>query len=212
MKLMKLITILSLITILASCGSRDQIALEAQKVADQYQDENIAAPELKENLVINGSFEEGHGLGDKEWGVFSEITGWKADHESIDAPMEIQVGNIGGLVPSNKQAKLELDSHDKDGFTQSDAHIYQDINLDTDEYYVVEFDYAPRIETGTQSSDVEVYLGGILLEVLHGDKKEWNHYRYLIQASSDVMRLEFRAIIDNDTVGGYIDDVRVYKY
>ena len=212
MKLIKLITILSLLALLPSCGSREQIAAQAQNGVDQFQDENIAAPELKENLVINGSFEEGHGLLNRQWGVFSEILGWKADLESVDAPMEIQVGNIGGLVPSNKQAKLELDSHNRNGYTQSDAHIYQDINLEIGEYYVVEFDYAPRVETGTQSSDVEFYFGGDLIETLHGEKKEWNHYRYLIQADSDVMRLEFRAIIDNDTLGGYIDDVRVYKY
>ena len=212
MTLSKIITTLSLTILLVSCGTREQIVEKAQEAVDQYQEEAVIASELNENLVINGSFEEGHDLEDKQWGVFSEITGWKADLNSVDAPIEIQVGNIGGLVPSNKQAKLELDSHDRDGYTQSDAHIYQDINLVEGEYYIVEFDYAPRIEEETTSSDVEVYFGDELLETVHGEKKEWNHYRYLIQANSEIMRLEFRAIIDDDTLGGYIDDVRVYKY
>ncbi len=220
-----LITTLFLLT-LVSCGSRDaidaaQITPETQEIIKEVVREVVKevevpaeknTPTQRVNLISNGSFEEGHSLTGKSWGVYAEVGAWKAHTEEINAPIEVQTGNIGGLFPSNGQSKIELDSHDKAGFTASDAHVYQDIETTEDSYYLLGFDYAPRVETDSTTSDVEVYYDGELLTTLHGDKREWTHYEFLVQSSSYLTRLEFRAILDNDTLGGYIDNVTLFEH
>jgi len=219
---------------LISCGSREeldtaQITPEQKEVIKEVEVEVIrevvktvikevpaevepVTPSERVNLVVNGSFEEGHDLSDGQWGVYEEILGWKAHTEEINAPIEVQQGNIGQLFPSNGRSKIELDSHDKAGFTASDAHVYQDVVTVAEDYYFLAFDYAPRVESDSTTSDVEVYYDGELIATLTGNKRDWTHYEFLVQSTTDLTRIEFRALLDNDTLGGYIDNVTLHKY
>ena len=79
--------------------------------------------------LINGSFEDGHSLGNNQWNTFAVLPGWIAE-ESADAPIEIQNGDsIGGIAASHGSAKLELDSHhNRNGFSQSNTPHFTNNN------------------------------------------------------------------------------------
>jgi hypothetical protein len=222
MKLNKLFILSLVLLTLISCGNREEIeaaVTEAIENGELVLPPEEIQPTERINLIVNGSFEEGHGLTGNSWGVFSEITGWTANTDEIDAPIEIQTGNIGGLFPSAGRSKMELDSHNRDGFTESDSHVYQDLETVANEYYYFAFDYAPRKEGDTHTSDVEVYFDGELLGTIEGERIDenaakrvhWTPYEFLVQAGTDLTRVEFRAIHDSDTLGGYIDNVTLYK-
>ena len=75
----------------------DNVSLfNANYYSDDYDAQNCGE-NCYQNLITNGSFEEGHGLGNKGWNVYASIPGWTAITEISDAPIEIQNGNIGGL-------------------------------------------------------------------------------------------------------------------
>src|SRR6185437_11527350 len=67
------------------------------------------------NLIVNGSFEDGHGdLGTSDWSIYASLgeapTGtsgvwtYGADH----IPFEVQTGGAGGLAAQNGNALIEL--------------------------------------------------------------------------------------------------------
>ncbi len=159
-------------------------------------------------ILVNGSFELGHDLGNNKWGVFKTLEGWYAQTYDVDAPIEIQNGqNIGGLSPSDGDAKLELDSHNKSGFTASDAFVTQDVPTERGIIYSLSFDYAPRVNNNVETNRVEVYFNNQLVANINGIKREWKTYRINVVGMGDNDKLSFRAIADNDTLGGYIDNV-----
>jgi len=161
-----------------------------------------------EEILINGSFELGHGLGNNQWGVFESIDGWYAQTYDVDAPIEIQNGqNIGGLAPSDGDSKLELDSHNRNGYSASDAFVTQDIPTERGIIYSLSFDYAPRVSNNVETNRVEVYFNNQLIANLNGINKQWRNYRINVVGMGDDDKLSFRAIADNDTLGGYIDNV-----
>jgi hypothetical protein len=204
MKISKtLFTILTLLT-LVSCGKDADQILEQINDQIRIEDEIVTPVEL----IVNGSFEEGHGLGNNKWNVFSELPGWKADLAAIDAPIEIQNGdNIGGMPASDGTAKLELDSHNKNGFTRSDAHVYQEVQTTSGAKYKLKVDYSPRVNNCNNSCVVEVYWDETLVATLDDPVKGWKSYEFELDGTGETSRLEFRAYEDNNTTGGYIDNV-----
>ena len=57
---------------------------------------------------------------------------------------------------------------------------------------------------------VEVYWNGEMVANLNGIKREWSSYRLTV-VGGDTSKLSFRAIADNDTLGGYIDNVKLIE-
>lgn len=165
---------------------------------------------LGANIVLNGSFEEGHNLGNNRWNVFEEVGAWKADLTYNDAGIEIQNGqSIGGLAPSDGDAKLEFDAHNRNGFTASDVEVYQEIDTDASVDYVLTFDYSPRVEGNTDTNKAEVYWDGNLIATLNAEVKGWQTYTIVVSGVGAATRLSFQGHIDNDTVGGYLDNVKL---
>lgn len=198
---------------LTGCSSDDEalpVAVVNLPAAPGNGDDNLTIERAE--LIVNGSFEEGHDLGNNSWSVFDELPGWKADLEMADAPIEVQNGlNIGGISPSNGTAKIELDSHNKNGYSESDAVVYQMVDGTVDgQPYLLRFDYSPRVNNHGTSSVVEVYWDGNLIEELDAQEVNWQEYAFEVIGTGEPTRLEFRAIIDNDTLGGYIDNVSLY--
>lgn len=160
------------------------------------------------DLIINGSFEDGFDLNGRRWNVFSDILGWNADLEASDAPIEIQREIV--LQPSDGQHYLELDSHDFRGYSESNAHIYQDVDTEEGQAYRLVFDYSPRVRGNAETNKVEVYFEGEKVGEFTGDERGWQTKEILVIANSvDVSRLEFRGSGTEDTYGALIDNVKL---
>ncbi len=167
---------------------------------------------VEDELVVNGSFEEGHGLGNNKWGLFTNLPGWYANTLRRDAAIEVQSGmGIGGIAPSDGTAKVELDSHDKDGFTKSDVVLVQDIVDKADETYVLSFDYSARVASDRKTNKARVFWNGKKIANLNNNTVGWKSYSIQVKSISELQRLEFIGKHDADTVGGYIDNVSLKR-
>lgn len=171
----------------------------------------LVDPCVHGNLIVNGSFEEGHGLGNRNWNTYGEgrIPGWNPDLEASNAPIEIQNGRLGGIRAQDGTAKLELDSHARGPFTESNAHVYQDVDTNPGETYELSFHYAPRPrDGGSGSSDAEVWWNGEKVATLTDETRGWREITLNVKGGDgDTTRLEFRAVGKENTLGGYIDNV-----
>ena len=122
--------------------------------------------------------------------------------------IEIQNGdNIGGLRASHGKAKLELDSHPKNGFKASDAIVYQVIPTLHNQMYRLRFDYSPRVKNDVSTNIVEVYWNGSKIAHLNNIKVGWQRFELNVLGNDIEGQLEFRALLDKDTLGGYIDNI-----
>lgn len=171
----------------------------------------LVDPCVHGNLIVNGSFEEGHGLGNRNWSTYGEgqIPGWNPDLDASNAPIEIQNGNLGGIRAQHGTAKLELDSHARGSFSESNAHVYQDVDTNPGEIYELTFQYAPRPrDGGNGSSDAEVWWNGEKVATLTDETSGWREITLNVKGGdADVTRLEFRAVGKENTLGGYIDNI-----
>jgi len=165
-----------------------------------------------DELLINGSFEDGHNLGNNKWGVFLDLPGWSAEIDIVDAPIEIQNGNnIGGIAASDGTSKMELDSHNKNGYTESDALVSQILTTTEDKVYSVKFDYSARVNNNAGTNRVEVYWNNNRIASLNSSNVGWETYTLNVVGIDLESKLSFRAVGDNDTLGGYIDNVSVQE-
>jgi hypothetical protein len=161
--------------------------------------------------VTNGSFEDGHELGNNKWDVFGTLPGWYADLAISDAPMEIQNGNIGGIMASEGSAKLELDSHGKNGFSQSNAYVSTDVATNLNKVYRVSFDYSSRVDNNASTNRVAVFWNGNKIASLNHSQRGWERYTLTVLGDEDMSQLSFQAVGQEDTLGGYIDNVSVVE-
>lgn len=195
----------------------DASDIELVNGPDDEEDENdeISGPIVgacDEELIINGSFEEGHNLGNNKWGLFESLPGWYANTLKRDAAIEVQNGmNIGGLTPSEGTAKIELDAHNKDGFTKSDVVVVQDIISNANETYILSFDYSARIANNKKTNKAHVFWNGKKVANLNSKQVGWKTYSIQVKSISNIQRLEFIGKQDSDTVGGYVDNVSLKR-
>lgn len=167
---------------------------------------------LGANIIVNGSFEEGHNLGNNQWDVFDQVGAWYADTTYSDAGIEIQTGQtIGGLAPSDGNSKLEFDAHNKNGFSASDVEVYQTMDTDIADDYILTFDYSPRVQGDEQTNAAEVFWDGDLIATLNSEVKGWQKYTLIVKGAGNVTRLSFKGYVDNNTLGGYLDNVTLTK-
>ncbi len=180
--------------------------------AETEEGETVNCNCSRKNIIINGSFEEGHGLGNNQWGVYASIPGWFADTSYVDAPIEIQNGdNIGGIKAAHGSAKLELDSHNKDGYTKSDSRVTQIVDTVVGAKYKLKFKFAPRIPNSEETNRVNVFYNGNLVASVTGTQTKWKQYKIEVTGTGPQSELSFAAVEDNDTLGGYIDKVRMKR-
>ncbi|MBA4026559.1 MAG: hypothetical protein C0482_29815, partial [Gordonia sp.] len=183
------------------------------------------------NLLVNGSFEDIGGKGDEDggkldrgdnnWGVFSQIPGWKSGNatDPTQAGLEVQAdGAVPQIDAKDGEHYVELDSDalnpadSKPGSTN--ASIYQDVDTVEGNNYVLSFSYSPRV--GDPATDgIEVWFDGVKVATIDSGKVgEWTEYTFVVEAGEDPAdstpdssRLEFKAVGTSDSLGGFIDDV-----
>lgn len=168
--------------------------------------------DLGDDVVINGSFEEGHNLGNNKWGVFQNLGSWTIDRDQRDAGIEVQNGQrIGGLAPAAGDAKVELDAHAKNGFSESDTHLYQELSVKENGTYLITFSYSPRAGAVGTSSGVTVIWDGQEIAELTASQVGWVEYKFVVSSTQDLAKIEFVAHEDNNTLGGYLDNVSIQE-
>jgi hypothetical protein len=165
-----------------------------------------------DELIVNGSFEEGHGLGNNQWGLFASLPGWYSNTLRRNAAIEVQNGNsIGGISASHGLAKVELDAHDKNGFTKSDVIIVQDLVTEKDQLFTLTFDYSARVANNKKTNKAKVFWNGKKIARLNNNTVGWKSYSIQVKSISEIQRLEFVGVQDTDTLGGYIDNVSIKR-
>ncbi len=153
------------------------------------------------NLITNGSFESPD-QPTGTFGVYLGIPGWTT---TFGPGIEIQ-DHVAGS-PYDGAQHVELDSHLNSG-------MLQQVAVTAGALYDLSFAYSPRPGVGPASNIIEVWFDGALLATVTGDgtnlnDTSWSVLSYNVSPSGNLVNLEFRAMGISDTLGGYIDDVRL---
>lgn len=151
------------------------------------------------NLVVNGGFED-PALPYGSWTVFSGITGW-----SLTSGHSIEVQNHVAGSPYEGDQHVELDSYANSAMAQTIATV-------AGQNYNLSFAYSPRPSVAAGSNYINVFWNGALLASPTGTTSgdtSWTVYNYLVTAAGATSVLEFSASGTSDSLGGYIDDVRL---
>lgn len=157
------------------------------------------------NLIVNGGFErvnEDSGQGAHSWQVYNQIPGWQTLSGS---GIEVQ-NNVAG-TSFEGSSHVELDSDDNSAMRQV-------IDTVSGGSYALTFAYSPRPGSGVGSNGIELLWNGEAIGTLFesGAGKsdtDWTQYSYVLVATGASSELGFRAIGTSDSLGGYLDDVKV---
>ncbi|MEO1042489.1 MAG: hypothetical protein AAFX52_09365 [Pseudomonadota bacterium] len=195
----------------------------------------LVGGQAQANFVVNGSFEDdefgdgsevlgntndgdgaqalsdlrkGDFSGGNNWEVFSVIPGWTTTSPGIELQTEATLGYVD--VPDG-DVYAELDSHPK----PSNSSISQTIELAAGDY-LFSFWYAPRV--GNTATDGIAYslAPGVIdpAVVVNGDGFQPGEWSQVSQSFSltdplTTLVLTFEAVGNEDTLGGFIDDVQL---
>lgn len=165
------------------------------------------------NLIQNGDFEADQLTG-TGWNVFSSITGW----DSTAGPgIEIQRNTV--VAAQSGDQYVELDSHNS---TNTNSTMSQAVNTLSGQTYTLSFWYQPRTNNGGNDNGINVLwdiFGGDMLsftasnEVLNLENytrsqlNGWTNFTLDMVATSSTMALSFQADGNDNTLGGFIDNV-----
>jgi hypothetical protein len=154
--------------------------------------------------VVNGSFESDVGLNSGQWDVFSpSIEGWTV---SSGPGIEIQNGNVAGVMAYDGVQKVELDSHGSD----SNSSMFQNVSLEAGSY-IFSFAYMGRTGNPNTNGIEFSLLPSIGAESITGVRTDgWTviERMFVLDAATD-LTINFMAVGNDDTVGGFIDNVQI---
>ncbi|MCP3400927.1 DUF5801 repeats-in-toxin domain-containing protein [Bradyrhizobium sp. CCGB20] len=210
-------------------GDHDTVAASADIGSlIQFRDDGPAVTP-QTNLIVNGSFEEGHPeLGTSGWSIFHSIPGWTTadigdEGPAGDVPFEIQVGGVGGTPAQHGNALVELDADLTSGTVPGDttqhfndsgqlnATIQQVVNGTTDgQTYELTFWYAPRIgEGGNDSGGLNVLWNGQIVKTINSDgmtEGQWQQITVFVEGTG-ADTLAFQGTGQANQLGALIDNV-----
>ncbi len=154
------------------------------------------------SLILNGSFEDPD-IPTGSFAVFGSIPGWST---TFGPGIEIQ-DHVAGS-PYDLDQFVELDSFSNSGMMQAA------IATVPGGAYVVSFAYSPRPGRSAADNGIEVLFDGALLISLAESgigllDTSWTVHDFLVTATGATSSLEFRAVGDNTSFGGYLDAVSV---
>jgi hypothetical protein len=155
------------------------------------------------NLVENGGFEQ-PAVARNGWTVFPEIPGWFL---ASGPGFEIQAGVAG--APFEGRQLLELDSH-------APTSIGQDLRTRAGREYALSVAVSPRPGTPAADNRVGIYWDGALVARVEADGSRlsstaWQVVTVMVRARGSRARLEIRDEGTPNSLGGFVDDVRVVE-
>jgi len=185
------------------------------------------------NIVVNGGFEEPLVTVEKNWNIFSseEIPGWCVEwvpgpetygdySRPEDAFIELQKNGVpNGCTAAEGVQWAELDS-DWDGPTgiingePASIKICQSLTTVPGEEYELRFCFSPRPNTDALDNVLVVRWDGTDVDTISlagGDGEcEWTEYSYNLIATGCTTELEFADGGISNSLGTFLDDVRVF--
>ncbi|MFC1237484.1 tandem-95 repeat protein, partial [Vibrio sp. F74] len=202
-------------TYTANDGTEDSEPVTVTITINGTNDGPVATDDFN-NTIFTETFEEGHDITGNSWGVINNYNGWDTSVNGV----EIQSGNVGGSTASEGEAHAELDAHNIVTMSRS---------LDTpDSEYQLVFDYKPR--PGSEAdSDMEVTFAGQTVQV-HSDAEGnlsfvsddgatvslsatlnngWSTVSITFNTPADSSQLSFTGLGESNSLGAYIDNIRV---
>lgn len=173
------------------------------------------------NLIVNGSFEDGHGLSGGQWSIYHTLDGgWTTGADGV--PFEVQVGGPGGVPAQDGSALVELDSDFTGGSLSGDNHvnttghtnstIQQAIaGTEAGQTYEVTFWYAPRPNEGdADSGSMDVLWNGQVVKTIDSTGMTpgvWQQITVFVEGTGPSNTLGFHAIGQENSLGALIDNV-----
>ena len=188
----------------------------------------ILAPSTANNLIVNGSFEQGHDdLGNGQFSIYHTLPGWSTADIGVagphgDVPFEIQVGAPGGVPAEDGNALVELDSDPTSGnlsggdhFNDSghtNATIQQVIaGTQAGQGYELTFWYAARPNEGDpDSGSMDVLWNGTVVKSIDSTGMPpgvWQQITVFVDGTGPNDVLAFRGIGQENTLGALLDNV-----
>ncbi len=183
-------------------------------------------------IVVNGGFEitnDNPGLvngnanqaslvgksGTNSWDVFAGLTGW----DVVSGPgIEVQTLNTvggGSFGPKEGDFYVELDSHPG---PNSNTTMKQNLGALQSGRYELSFWYAPRTnDIGSNGIEFSVFNGISLVKEVTGTGTDALVWRQIVETfivpggGLNPVFVQFAAIGKQDTLGGFLDDVRLER-
>lgn len=196
-------------------------------VSDDVPTISVAQIGLGENLIVNGSFEQGHGLGPGGWNNFHTLPGWTSndngtpDDTSDDIPFEVQVGGAGGVAAQDGSALVELDADlegnggpDLNPTNNTNTIIQQTVATEAGADYVLTFWYAPRPGDGDpDSSSMNVLINGQSVKSIVSDTTDegWTKITISFTATGAATTIGFEGAGQANEFGAFIDNVSLHR-
>jgi len=166
----------------------------------------LSAAPASANYLQDGSFElDLPGLGNPDWDVFDEVGAWS----TVSGPgIEVQAGNVGGTTAFDGDNKVELDS---DFASDTNSRMEQSVHLDQGSYEFSFAYFARQSNELTNGIGYSIQPGGIDDHVTGSKGDGWQMITkiFSIGAGGADVVVSFWADGIDDTLGGYIDDVRI---
>jgi len=168
-----------------------------------------ATPASAFNIVTNGGFEatQPGDLNRGSWGIYDAIQGWKA---TPGGKIEVQRNAAGKAYEGSNL--VELDSHDYD-VKAPVLGLFQDLVTTPGQLYTLSFAYSARPNTAANDNGFSVLFGDKFKQTIQdgagGRQTNWNIFTVDVLATSALTRLQFNYEGPRNTLGAYIDDVKV---
>lgn len=153
------------------------------------------------NLILNGSFEESHGLD----GITSasrlvpSVPGWTKGGAN---DFEIQFKKTGGYYPSQGDVKVVLNNI-------QNSSIVQTVQVETGKRYLLTFDYSSGT-TNIDASSLDVKINGEIISGLSSPNPSWKKQEVQFKAEASSIELSFEATGSGDSTGALVDNIRLY--
>lgn len=159
----------------------------------------LAAPLAASAALVNGNF-EADSIADGSYTIAANLMGWTG------GPLGIELRrNNAGTAKAGKNF-VELD-------TTGNSAMWQDLDTDEGQYYLVTGWYSPRAGVGGDSNDIQVFWNSTLLGTLSGSgvgktDHDWKAFSFgVFGTSASTDRLRFAAAGLSDSLGGSLDQI-----
>lgn len=222
-------------TVTFTDGDGDHVTSTPVSIGGQihFLDDGPAIIPTPANLIVNGSFEQGHDdLGNGQWSIYHSIPGWTSYDPSTGqphgtVPFEIQTGNVSGITAEDGNSVVELDSdasgnwnvHGADNYndaaqvngqTPTNANIEQVVTTQAGQTYELTFWYAVRPGAAdNDSSGMKVLWNGASVQEIDSTGMTagvWQQYTvFVVGTGHDT--LGFQGEGAQDTWGALLDNV-----
>lgn len=161
----------------------------------------LATPASAATLVFFSDFEDESPDRATGFSIVDSAGVWTK--EVGDPGIELQFGNTGGVpFGANNRVKVELDSSRNSGM----FYTFQNSGV-----FTLDFLFSPRPNVGSESNRIDLLLGSDLVQSYTGGRSPttiWSQNSVGLTAQAGD-KLIFRAAGTSDSLGGYLDNIRL---